>query len=258
MCWTDWNEKMGIGCWSLRCVCWRFPGQVSWNPNCWRCCQMRTVSCHRLLSRRKVRCFLFFVSLVLRFVLVFKKWNFDVSLAVGNIWSHFMQTNLNALRKSAPKNCAAIRRSVCQKRSGRTCIELSSRSSDRTGTAEKEESISTIARWARPWERSEQLGLIGLSLVSLNWSRSRLEFLQLCDLCCRYFKQGDDVNTEDDESKEIYSFWHRKLADYFSSCDDLERRMEVHLGLWVLKQIVILQLKLNGSVFVSGVFVPSV
>ncbi len=43
----------------------------------------------------------------------------------------------------------------------------------------------------------------------------------------RYFKKDEDSNTDNEESKELYSFWHKKLADYFSECEHVERKIEV-------------------------------
>ncbi|XP_070562961.1 TPR repeat-containing protein DDB_G0287407-like isoform X2 [Ptychodera flava] len=43
---------------------------------------------------------------------------------------------------------------------------------------------------------------------------------------------NDDGNENDDDSRDIYQWWHRKLADYFEQVDNLERRIEeypVHL-----------------------------
>ncbi len=48
----------------------------------------------------------------------------------------------------------------------------------------------------------------------------------MCIACFRYFKVRDD-NEADDESQDIYCFWHKKLADYFEHCDNINRKVEV-------------------------------
>ncbi|XP_077981357.1 telomerase protein component 1-like [Glandiceps talaboti] len=43
---------------------------------------------------------------------------------------------------------------------------------------------------------------------------------------------NDDGNENDDDSRDIYQWWHKKLADYFEMVDNLERKIEeypVHL-----------------------------
>ena len=44
--------------------------------------------------------------------------------------------------------------------------------------------------------------------------------------CCRYLKQGDE-NESQEESQDLYNFWHQKLADYFETSSNLERKAEV-------------------------------
>lgn len=74
----------------------------------------------------------------------------------------------------------------------------------------------------------------------IKWCFVRCVALWVCIFFYRYFKDFEE-NEPQEESEDLYSFWHHKLAEFFDHCEDLDRKAEVPSFVNILPSVLFVE-----------------